>query len=162
VKPRPTTDEYRQVIGHFASGVTIVTSLRDGEPFGTTANAVSSLSLDPPMLLVCMNQESSTGQAIAATGRFAVNILHEGQAQLATHFATKAADKFEQVPYVVGERGNPLLPEALATLECEVVDEIAAGTHSVYLAEVNTAEASAGAPLAYFRGRFGRLEVAGG
>src|SRR6185436_18228365 len=79
--------EFRAVIGHFASGVTVITTVDEGVPFGTTASAVSSLSLEPPMLLICMNRSSTTGQAIHRSRSFAVNILGEHQAELAGHFA---------------------------------------------------------------------------
>jgi flavin reductase (DIM6/NTAB) family NADH-FMN oxidoreductase RutF/DNA-binding FadR family transcriptional regulator len=152
--------EFRDIIGHFASGVTVITALHDGQPFGTTASAVSSLSLEPPMVLICLNKTSSTGQAVSAAQRFAVNILGEDQADEAMRFATKsAAEKFAGVPVVDGEWGEPLLGEALAILECRVVEEVTGGTHSVFLAEVDRASARAGTPLAYFRGQFGRLHL---
>src|SRR5947209_20414786 len=93
-----SSDEFRDVIGHFASGVTIVTALHDGRAFGTTASAVTSLSLEPPMLLICMNKQSETGRAVAASRRFGVNILGAHQAQLAERFARKGGDKFAGVP----------------------------------------------------------------
>lgn len=154
---RLTPDEFRDVIGSFASGVTVITALHDDTPFGTTASAVSSLSLEPPMLLICMSRESSTGQAVAASGRFAVNILTEDQEQEAVRFAGKG-DKFKGVRLDSGEQGEPLLAGALATLECRVTEEVTGGTHTVFLAEVERASGSgSGAPLAYFRGEFGRL-----
>lgn len=156
---RLSPDEFRDVIGHFASGVTVVTALHDGRPFGTTASAVTSLSLEPPMVLICMNRESETGQAIAASGRFAINVLGEDQAEAAVRFARKGADKFDGVPVTPGEWGEPLLHEALATLECRVSEQTTGGTHHVFLAEVDRASARGGAPLAYYRGQFGRLEL---
>jgi flavin reductase (DIM6/NTAB) family NADH-FMN oxidoreductase RutF/DNA-binding FadR family transcriptional regulator len=156
---RLTADEFRNVIGHFVSGVTVI-STRDGEQwFGTTASAVSSLTLEPPMLLVCMNRSSSTGQAIERSKRFAVNILGEDQGPLAERFATKAPDKFAAVSGIEGQLGQPLISDALAQLECEVSNSVEAGTHVVFVAEVLTATASKGSPLAYFRGEFGRLEL---
>jgi flavin reductase (DIM6/NTAB) family NADH-FMN oxidoreductase RutF/DNA-binding GntR family transcriptional regulator len=164
----PTTDELRQmsptefrdIIGHFASGVTVITALHEGQPYGTTASAVSSLSLDPPMVLICLNKTSSTQKAVAGSQRFAVNILGEDQADEAMRFATKsAADKFKGVALTDGEWGEPLLGDALAILECRVVEEVTGGTHSVFLAEVDRASARAGTPLAYFRGQFGRLQL---
>jgi flavin reductase (DIM6/NTAB) family NADH-FMN oxidoreductase RutF/DNA-binding GntR family transcriptional regulator len=151
--------EFRDVIGHFASGVTVITAMHDGAPFGTTASAVSSLSLEPPMLLVCLNKQSSTGQAISAAGRFAVNILAEDQPDAAMRFARKGSEKFKGLDVTAGEWGEPLLADALATLECVVAEEVTGGTHAVFLSEVHRASARAGAPLAYFRGQFGRLEL---
>src|SRR4051812_8204517 len=90
-------EEFRDVIGHFASGVTVITVRQGDTSVGTTASAVCSLSLEPPMVLICMNRTSSTGQAVADVGEFAVNILSEDQAALAQRFATKASDKFNGV-----------------------------------------------------------------
>jgi flavin reductase (DIM6/NTAB) family NADH-FMN oxidoreductase RutF len=157
---RLTSDEFRNVIGHFATGVTVITAMREGRPFGTTASAVTSLSLEPPMMLVCLDHESQTGRVIAEEGRFAVNILGEDQADLAVRFATKEPDKFDGVATTPGEYGQPLLTDALATLECRVVEQTAGGTHVVFFGEVERGSARAGAPLAYYRGQFGRLQLA--
>jgi 4-nitrophenol 2-monooxygenase / 4-nitrocatechol 4-monooxygenase, reductase component len=153
--------EFRNIIGHFASGVTVITTADGGKRHGTTASAVTSLALEPPMLLVCMNRESATGVAMASTGAFAVNILGEAHGELAIRFARKGDDKFEGVEIADGERGRPLLAGAIAHLECRVTEQVAAGTHTVFTAEVEAATAQVGAPpLAYYRGRFGRLEIA--
>src|SRR3954451_1841206 len=154
-----TSDEFREVISHFASGVTVITALHDGRPYGTTASAVASLSLEPPMLLVCMNKQSETGRAVAQSKRFGVNILGANQVDLAERFAQKGGDKFAGVPIAPGQWGEPLFEEALATLECRVAEETAGGTHYVFLAEVESGAARGGTPLAYFKGEFGRLEL---
>jgi 4-nitrophenol 2-monooxygenase / 4-nitrocatechol 4-monooxygenase, reductase component len=154
-----TSDEFRDVISHFASGVTVITALHDDQPYGTTASAVTSLSLEPPMLLVCMNKQSETGRAVASSKRFGVNILGADQVDLAERFAKKGGDKFAGVPVSPGKWGEPLFEEALATLECRVTDETTGGTHYVFLAEVENGTARGGAPLAYFKGKFGRLEL---
>lgn len=113
---RPTSGEFRHVIGHFASGVTVVTTVRDEVPYGTTASAISSLCLEPPMVVVCMNQQSATGQAIVGSGAFAVNILGERDGELAARFAARGGDKFRDIELRHGRRGQPLLPAALAQL----------------------------------------------
>lgn len=156
---RLSPSEFRDLIGRFASGVTVITAQHEGKRFGTTASAVTSLSLEPPMLLVCLNKTSATGQAVAQAYRFAVNILGEDQADAAMWFAGKG-DKFTGVTVARGAAGEPLLQNALANLECRVVEEVTGGTHSVFLAEVEHATGRDGAPLAYFRGQFGRLELA--
>jgi flavin reductase (DIM6/NTAB) family NADH-FMN oxidoreductase RutF/DNA-binding GntR family transcriptional regulator len=148
-----TPDEFREVMGHFASGVTVIMTTHDGELFGTTASSVSSLSLEPPMLLICMNTKSPTGRAIAASGRFAVNVLGEGHSELAVHFATEDVDKFDGVELVPGLHGVPLLGDSIATLECGVTQTAIGGTHYVFLAKVQRARGNLGAPLAYFRGQ---------
>jgi flavin reductase (DIM6/NTAB) family NADH-FMN oxidoreductase RutF len=158
---RMNAELFRDVIGHFASGVTVITTTDRDEPFGTTASAVTSLSLEPPMLLVCLNQSSSTGGAIHRARRFAVNILREDQVDLASRFATKSPDKFAGVA-LMAEGSVPLLEGALAAIECSVREEVSAGTHTVFIAEVTRATATPGPPLAYFRGTFGRLDPAGG
>src|SRR3954453_20697666 len=157
-----TSDEFRDVISHFASGVTVITALHEGRPYGTTASAVTSLSLEPPMLLVCMNKQSETGRAVATTRHFGVNILGADQIDLAQRFAQKGRDKFAGVPVTPGKWDEPLFAEALATLECRVTEETTGGTHYVFLAEVQSGSARGGAPLAYFKGEFGRLELTRG
>ena len=154
---RLDSNEFRDIIGRFASGVTVITVEHEDQRYGTTASAVCSLSLEPPMLLVCLNKSSSTGQAIAAARHFAVNILGEGQADAAMRFAGKG-DKFAGQRIVRGVAGQPLLGDALANLECRVAEEVTGGTHTVFLGEVEQATGGHGAPLAYFRGQFGRLE----
>jgi 4-nitrophenol 2-monooxygenase / 4-nitrocatechol 4-monooxygenase, reductase component len=150
---------FRDVIGRFASGVTVITTTVDGSPFGTTASAVSSLSLEPPMMLVCLNKTSDTQAAILKAGAFCVNILADGQQELAYQFAGKG-DKFTNTGYAEGIDGVPVLPGTLAHLECRVAETVTGGTHTVFLAKVAVAAGHEGAPLTYFRGRFGRLESA--
>lgn len=154
-----TSDEFRDVISHFASGVTVITALHEERPYGTTASAVTSLSLEPPMLLICMNKQSETGRAVAQSKRFGVNILGANQVDLAERFARKGGDKFAGIPVTPGKWGEPLFDEALATLECRVAEETTGGTHYVFLAEVESGSVRGGAPLAYFKGEFGRLEL---
>ena len=151
---------FRDVIGRFASGVTVISTRRAETDLGTTASAVSSLSMEPPMLLICMNRTSETGQAIADAGCFVVNILGEDQADLATRFATKGADKFAGVGVERGLRDLPLIARALGHLECSVAETATGGTHTVFLAHVERARATEGSPLTYYRGRFGRFEDA--
>ncbi|HSA49693.1 MAG TPA: flavin reductase family protein [Yinghuangia sp.] len=153
-----TGEEFRDLIGRFASGVTVITTVCDGVPYGTTASAMTSVSLDPPMLLVCMNKSSATGQAIAASRHFAVNVLAEEQADLSARFARRGSS-FDDIDVNWGENGAPLLPDALATFECRIADEVVAGTHVVVIGTVERASGRAGLPLAYFRGKFGRLAV---
>lgn len=158
---RAVPDEvFRDVIGRFASGVTVITTRADDADFGTTASAVSSLSMQPPMMLVCLNRTSDTQAAVLRSGVFAVNILGEDQGQVAYAFAKKGTDKFQGVGVVRGESGVPLVEGALAHLECEVDETVTGGTHTVFLAHVRHAAGTEGAPLTYFRGRFGRLESA--
>lgn len=155
-------DLFRNVVGHFASGVTIVTARAAGRDHGTTTSAVCSLSLEPPMVLVCLNQTSETQAAVRSSGRFAINILGADQGDTAYRFATKlGAAKFDSVGVHAGGRGVPLIDDALAHIECRVTAMVTAATHTVFLAEVEGAGVSGGMPLTYFRGTFGRFETKG-
>ena len=106
VSTRPTSDDFRDVIGRFASGVTVITTRHEGRNYGSTASAVSSLSAEPPMLLICLNKASASAHAVAASGTFAVNVLAEDHVQLAGRFASKLADKFEGVPTEADVNGS--------------------------------------------------------
>jgi flavin reductase (DIM6/NTAB) family NADH-FMN oxidoreductase RutF len=150
---------FREVVSHFASGVVVVTSV-DGARYGVTASAVSSLSMDPPMLLVCLNNKLATTQVIAKTRRFAINILAADHADVALQFARPHPDKFRGVDVVEGLHGLPLLNDALAQIECETETTIEAATHTIFLGRVLGARARSGSPLAYFRGQFGTLKLA--
>lgn len=153
--------DYRDVVGRFASGVTVVTASMGGSDFGATASAVASLSVDPPMLVVCLNRASATANAAQSAGAFAVNILGEDQADMAVRFAHRQPDKFASLSVGRARNGAPLLLDALATMECRIVDKVEGGTHWVFLAAVDHAVAQPGSPLAYFRGQFGRLQLGG-
>ena len=153
-------DLYRDVIGHFASGVTVITVQDENAKYGLTASAVTSLSLDPPMLLVCINKETGTQNAIASSRAFAVNILDEDQGEIAMQFARPQSDKFRGMNVSYGELDEPLLTDVLAHLECRVAEEVDAATHTVFIAEVQKADAREGTPLTYFKGKLGRFEGA--
>ncbi|HTX09662.1 MAG TPA: flavin reductase [Solirubrobacteraceae bacterium] len=155
-----TAAVFRDVVGAFASGVTVITTEREAKRYGMTASAFSSVSLDPPLVLVCINQSATTEAAVAGSGVFAVNILGEDQAPLASHFARAGSDKFAGVPTETGELGCPLLADALGTLECKVEQAVAGGTHSVFMGMVMSARTRAGEPLTYFRGDFGQFQLA--
>jgi flavin reductase (DIM6/NTAB) family NADH-FMN oxidoreductase RutF len=153
---------FREVIGHFMTGVTVITATHAGEDYGMSASSVASLSLEPPMLLACLNRASPTQRAVSASRAFCVNVLAEDQHELAVRFGRSGPDKFMGVAFERGRVGAPLLSEALACLECEVEDDVRGGaTHRVLLARVVHASAREGTPLAYFRGGFGRLDPVG-
>lgn len=159
----PTVDAsvYRAVVGAVTSGVMVLTAQDKAGDHGMTISAVCSLSMEPPMLLVCLNTSSRTQRAVDAAGCFAVHVLDEHQAWIAERFARPAEhDKFADVPIRPGQLSAPVLDGALAVIECEVAETVRGGTHRVFLARVVHAEAREGSPLAYFRGRFGRFELA--
>lgn len=152
-------DEFRHVLGHFASGVTVVTTWdADGRPTGLTASAFTSVSLEPPLILVCVDHKAQSYPALHASGRFAVNVLAVEHETLSRRFATTDADKFNGVSYHPGPLGLPLLPEALAHLECRTVHAYSGGDHTIFVGEVEAAHAHDGEPLLYFRGDYTRLD----
>lgn len=150
-------ERFRRAMGRFAGGVTIITARHAGRDYGLTASAVSLLSLDPPMLLICVNQASHTRDAIVASGAFGVNILREQHGELARQFAAPHHNKFAGLNVSYGPHGVPLLEGMLATIECRVGEMVSGGTHTVFLAEASAASLAEGMPLIAFRGRLGRL-----
>jgi len=158
----PSVDaaHFRHVVGHLASGVTIVTAEAGGKRHGMTASSVTSLSMDPPMMLACINNAVPTADAVSTSGRYVVNVLGEAQGELARQFATASRDKFRGVALHTGTLGLPLLSDALAHIECEVVETVVGGTHAIFLGRVVSATAGGGQPLTYFRGGFGRFAFA--
>ena len=155
--------EFRQAMGHFATGVTVVTSVAaDGTPVGTTANAVTSLSLDPPLVLVCFDLASLTLQAIHGHGAFTINVLSEPQRDLSANFARRGfAAAWDDVPHRPGLTGSPRLHGVLAALECTVESRITAGDHEIIIGRVLEAEVrGSGAPLVFWRGQYTSLGAA--
>lgn len=153
---------FRSVIGHFATGVTVVTACTpDGVATGMTANAMSSVSLDPVLLLVCFDRAARTLPVVRETGRFAVNVLSDGQEGLAARFALKMAeeDKFRGVGFT-DRHGLPVLDGALAWLACDLTQLVEAGDHVIGLGAVRDLGAAPGEPLLWFRGRYGSLAEA--
>jgi len=150
---------YRHAISRFLTGVTIVTTAVEGKPSGLTATAIASVTLEPPTLLACLNRESTTCLAIAQAGRFTVNILASEQTELAKLFASRDADKFQQLAargqeIELSALGTPLLAGALASLDCTVCATTDVGTHRIFFGEVQHVRCAEGAPLGYFRGAF--------
>jgi flavin reductase (DIM6/NTAB) family NADH-FMN oxidoreductase RutF len=150
---------FREAISHFATGVTIVTTTYEGRPAGMTASAVCSLSIDPVLLLVCIDNRLATHRAIDASRRFAVNVLGEDCEELARRFARPAEDKFEGVA-VRENTDPPLLGDAIAHFVCDVHERFPGGDHSIFLGQVvDCSFAPESRPLLYFRSKFGALGV---
>jgi 3-hydroxy-9,10-secoandrosta-1,3,5(10)-triene-9,17-dione monooxygenase reductase component len=153
-----SASEFRQAMGHFATGVTVVTSIDDdGEPVGTTASAVTSLSLDPPLVLVCFDRTSLTLQAIRAHGAFVVNVLAAPQERLSANFARRGlAAAWDGVRHRPGPTGSPRIEGALAALECTVENRLPGGDHEIVIGRVRGVETGdeSAAPLLYFRGSY--------
>jgi len=156
--------EFRHAIGHLATGVTVVTSVGpDGEPVGTTANAVSSLSLDPPLVLVCFDRASVTLAAVLAHRAFVVNVLAAPQQHLSANFARRGlAAAWDGVRHRPGRTGSPRLHGVLAALECTVEHRLPGGDHEIVVGRVRDAETAGGdaAPLLYWRGAYASLGAA--
>ena len=147
--------ELRKALGSFVTGVTVVTTLEpNGEPRGFTANSFTSVSLDPPLILVCLGRSAASYPVFAATGSFAVNILSDQQRAVSGIFASKNSDKFADVPWRPGRSGNPLLEGGAAWLDCKVHDRIEAGDHIVLIGWVVAFGHSARPPLGYYAGNY--------
>ncbi|MBM4258849.1 MAG: flavin reductase family protein [Deltaproteobacteria bacterium] len=150
--------ELRNVFGAFATGVTIITTKDpNGKPFGLTANSYTSLSLDPPLVLVCVDKKVDCYACFEQSKVFVVNILAEGQDQLSTRFATKGIEKFEGVPTHEGSVGVPLLDGAMGYIECKLINGFEGGDHTIYVGEVQNASAFGDRPLLFFKGKYSRL-----
>ncbi|HVL33042.1 MAG TPA: flavin reductase family protein [Actinomycetota bacterium] len=145
----------RLILRRFAAGVTVITSVaEDGAPAGMTATAFSSVSLSPPMVLVCVDAAARTRKAIERAGFFAVNVLAGTQQDIAKRFASKMDDKFAGLRWRAGITGAPLLDGSLAVVECEVRNSVEAGTHVIYVGAVRNGETVEGEPLVYFEGEY--------
>ncbi len=153
--------EFRGVMGHFATGVTVITTHDgNGQFFGLTANAVSSVSLSPPLLLCCVDKKAESYAAFGGSRVFTVNILSREQEVLSRKFSKSGGDKFEGVGYRVGATGSPVLKDVLAYLECEVRYDFDAGDHTIYVGEpIDMAMDQETDPLLYFRGGYRNLRA---
>ena len=151
-------DEFRRVLSHFATGVTIVTTRdTDGRATGLTVSAFCSVSLDPPQVLVCVDHKSQSYPALRDGAHFAINFLGDGHEEVSRRFATTRLDKFDSVPHSFGKHGSPLIEGALAQLECRIVSRHVEGDHTILVGLVEEARNGAGEPLLYFRGKYRRL-----
>jgi flavin reductase (DIM6/NTAB) family NADH-FMN oxidoreductase RutF len=146
---------FKHAMRHVPTGVTIVTSLRDGEPRGLTLNSFASVAVDPPALLICVNREARSYLYISSSRIFCVNVLAGDQRYLAEHFAGKVRERqFESVPYDVDVTGAPVLGGAIAHFDCEVAEEHHVGSHSIFFGNVVSCSARTGSPLGYFNGGY--------
>jgi flavin reductase (DIM6/NTAB) family NADH-FMN oxidoreductase RutF len=153
------TDAFRSALGRFASGVTVVTTCApDGTDHGMTASAFCSVSLQPPMILVCIEKIATMHDAIVSCTHFAVNVLTEKQEQLARHFAEVEGNRFEGVGFSRGSHSVPLIDDALATLECKRAATYPGGDHTIVVGEVQSASWRDEKPLLYYRGGYAGIE----
>ena len=146
---------FKDAMRRFATGVTVVTSLKDGEPRGVTVSAFASVSLEPPSVLICINREARSYLFISTSKIFCVNILSAQQEQLARRFSGKLREnQFEGVDYFVDQTGAAVLRGSLAHLDCEVTGEHHEGSHSIFIGKVLSVATATGSPLGYFGGAF--------
>ena len=160
------SDDFRRVMGHFVTGVTVVTALDGERPYGITVNALSSVSLDPPLVMVALDRRRYLTPIVRAAGRYAVNILAEDQQALSDCFAGAPVEpgrlEFCGAAWQPGPTGLPLLDGAIAALECTVVQTFSAGDHDLFIGRVDILTSGPGhaMPLLYYRRRYLRIERA--
>jgi len=151
-------EEFRQALGRFASGVTVVTcKSKAGDPCGITVSAFSSLSLDPPLVLICIDKRASMYEELKEDCCFAVNVLAQDQESVSRRFASRDADRFKGIGYREGLTGSPLIEGALAFIECRIVHSYDGGDHTVFIGQVETSGVTEGKPLLYFRGGYSSI-----
>jgi flavin reductase (DIM6/NTAB) family NADH-FMN oxidoreductase RutF len=150
--------ELRRLMGQFATGVTIITTRDDaGRPYGLTANAYTSLSLDPPLVLICVDRKAETFPHFPASRCFVVNVLTEDQQALSSRFAKSGGDKFAGLAYETNAVGAPILDATLAHLECTLIDTHEGGDHVIHVGRVDNFAVRGGRPLLFFQGRYRQL-----
>ncbi|MDV7888923.1 flavin reductase family protein [Pseudomonas aeruginosa] len=151
---------FREALGHYASGITVITSNIDDEPIGFTCQSFYSVSMSPPLVSFSVKSNSYSYPKIRQAGRFAVNILSGEQVKISNQFARQSTDKWHGVKWQVSPLGNPLIVGSLHWLDCEIYAEHAAGDHLIVIGEVkalNLQEAAATQPLLYFKGQYCNL-----
>ena len=155
----PAIDQarFREVLGHFATGVTVVTAMEDGEPIGFTCQAFTSLSLEPPMVALAPAKSSTSWPRMARAGTFCVNVLGEAQEAIGRAFGVSGSGKFEGVAWRLGHAGTPVIDSVLAWAECELDAVHEAGDHELVTGRVLHLGVGSGGPLLFYRGRYARL-----
>lgn len=149
-------NELRRVMGHFATGVTIITTVsKSGQSFGLTANAFTSVSLDPPLLLISVDKKAESYPCFEESKVFTVNILSDSQEALSRKFAVSGGNKFEGVAYSMGANGAPIILGTVGYIECRLYATYDGGDHTLYLGEIQQAETHEGSkPLLFYRGGY--------
>ncbi len=146
---------FRQAMRRVPTGVTVVTTLKEGEPRGITVNAVASVSLEPPSLLICINREARSYLFISSSHVFCVNVLAGDQRRLAEHFSGSVRERqFAEIEYSIDATGAPVLSGTIAHFDCELAHEYQFGSHSILIGHVLSCGARPGSPLGYFNGGF--------
>ncbi len=154
-----SADDFRRALSRFPSGVNVVTTKdADGRPHGITVSAFCSVSLVPPLVLICIEKSTASHDAFADSEVFVVNMLRKSQQHLSEQFAAPAVDKFEDVDFRTGIDGVPVLKQALASIECRLRNAFDGGDHTIYVGEVETISVDEGEPLVYHQGDYRKLE----
>ena len=155
---RVSSDEFRRASGRFATGITIAT-VRDseGQPHGLTVNSFTSVSLEPPLVSICLGHAVKLIDRFREATHYGINMLADSQKNLSVQFAMRGHDRFEGVDWAPGPHGAPLIAGVLAALECRIVERIPAGDHDIFLAELETAQITDGQPLIYFASEYRQL-----
>lgn len=152
--------KFRQTLGHFPTGVTVMTAMHEGKPIGMAVGSFSSLSLDPPQVLFCAGKGSSSWPKIQAHGAFCVNILADDQENVSRVFASKADDKFNEIGWKRTGNDNPLIEGVLAYVDCSIENVIDSGDHWIVIGAVTDLDVlHEGSPLIFFRGGYGRYVI---
>jgi flavin reductase (DIM6/NTAB) family NADH-FMN oxidoreductase RutF len=158
---RPATvssQEFRRACGRFATGVTIATVLdAEGLPHGLTVSSFTPVSLDPPLVSICLGHAVSVIDLFRASGYFGINILSENQRRLSEAFARKGHDRFQGIAWTPGQTGIPLIDGVLAAIECQVEQRIPAGDHDIFVGRMVAARVQEGAPVLHFAGEYRKL-----
>lgn len=151
--------DFRSALSRFASGVTVVTTKdATGKPFGITVSAFCSVSLDPPLVLICIEKTTGSHHAFEQSGRFTVNILSSNEIGVSEHFASLIEDKFSGIEHAVDEHGIAILPGSLATLQCTLFKSLDGGDHSIFLGEVEHVIVRDAEPLVYYKGGYRHIQ----
>jgi flavin reductase len=146
---------FKKVMRHHPAGVTVVTSVCDGEPRGITLSSFASVSADPPLVLICVNREARSYLYIANARVFCVNLLSAQQRELAERFSGRAKERqFDDVPHETDVTGAPVIRGTIGHFDCEVLEEHHAGSHSIFIGRVLACAARPGTPLGYYNGSF--------
>lgn len=155
-----TSDQYRRACGRFATGVTIASVLdSNGTPHGLTVNSFSSVSLEPPLILICLGHAVTNLAEFRAARYFGISVLTEHQRDVSDRFARKGHDRFNGTPWHAGETGVPLLDGALAEIECSAHHRFTAGDHDIFVGEMVAARVAEGEPLIYYASKYRGLRA---
>ncbi|MBX7170326.1 MAG: flavin reductase family protein [Pyrinomonadaceae bacterium] len=153
-----TSEEFRASLGRFASGVTVITTKdSNAHLHGLTVSAFCSVSMNPPLILICIQKTTGSHHAFEQAKCFVVNILEESQQDVSNHFASHLDDKFTGQNYHLSEHGLPILDNCLVNLECNLKNSYDGGDHTIFVGEIENAKFSDGKPLTYFHGKYHKI-----